>query len=64
MTQELFQRLGLALAIGLLVGLERGWKSREELEGERAAGLRTYALSGLLGGVSAALASGSTSSAT
>jgi uncharacterized membrane protein (DUF4010 family) len=57
MTQELFQRLGLALAIGLLVGLERGWKSREEHEGERAAGLRTYALTGLLGGVSAALAS-------
>jgi uncharacterized membrane protein (DUF4010 family) len=56
MTQELFQRLGLALAIGLMVGLERGWKSREELEGERAAGLRTYALTGLLGGVSAALA--------
>jgi uncharacterized membrane protein YhiD involved in acid resistance len=23
---EVFQRLGLALAIGLLVGLERGWK--------------------------------------
>jgi len=54
---ELFQRLAVALAIGLLVGLERGWKTREEAEGERAAGLRTFALAGLLGGVSAALAS-------
>jgi uncharacterized membrane protein YhiD involved in acid resistance len=49
-------RLGLALAIGLLVGLERGWKAREEAEGERVAGLRTYALSGLLGGLSALIA--------
>jgi len=54
---HLFQRLGLALAIGLLVGLERGWQSREESEGERTAGIRTYALTGLLGGISAALSS-------
>lgn len=52
----IFQRLGLALAIGLLVGLERGWKAREAAEGERVAGLRTYALSGLLGGLSALIA--------
>ena len=52
----IFQRLGLALAIGLLVGLERGWKARKEAEGERVAGLRTYALSGLLGGLSALIA--------
>ena len=48
-------RLGIALAIGLLIGLERGWSAREEREGERAAGLRTHALSGLLGGVTALL---------
>jgi uncharacterized membrane protein (DUF4010 family) len=53
---EIFQRLGLSLAIGLLVGLERGWKAREEAEGGRVAGLRTYALSGLLGGLSALIA--------
>ncbi|MET1026719.1 MAG: MgtC/SapB family protein [Dongiaceae bacterium] len=53
---ELFRRLGIALAIGLLIGLERGWQSRGAAEGSRTAGLRTYALSGLLGGVSAALA--------
>ena len=42
--------LGIALAIGLLIGIERGWKSREAKEGERIAGLRTYGLTGLLGG--------------
>ena len=42
--------LGSALAIGLLIGIERGWKSREAKEGERVAGLRTYGLAGLLGG--------------
>jgi uncharacterized membrane protein (DUF4010 family) len=52
---ELFRRLALALAIGLLIGLERGWQLREEAEGERTAGLRTHALTGLLGGICAAL---------
>ena len=42
--------LAAALAIGLLVGTERGWRSREVKEGERVAGLRTYGLIGLLGG--------------
>lgn len=53
--QELLTRLAVALAIGLLVGLERGWHTRDEDEQKRAAGLRTFALSGLLGGVSAAV---------
>jgi uncharacterized membrane protein (DUF4010 family) len=48
---ELIQRLSIALAIGLLIGLERGWVARDEAEGERAAGLRTHGLAGLLGGV-------------
>lgn len=50
-TIELFQRLSMALAIGLLIGLERGWQAREDAEGERAAGFRTNALAALLGGV-------------
>jgi uncharacterized membrane protein (DUF4010 family) len=50
-------RLAIALAIGLLIGLERGWSSREEKEGGRAAGIRTHALSSLLGGVSGQLSS-------
>jgi len=40
-----------ALAVGLLIGLERGWHEREVHEGGRVAGLRTFALTGLLGGV-------------
>ena len=50
-TFELFQRLSVALAVGLLIGLERGWQGRTDREGERAAGLRTHALAGLLGGI-------------
>jgi uncharacterized membrane protein (DUF4010 family) len=54
--QQLFYQLGVALAVGLLVGVERGWKARDVHEGERVAGVRTYGLLGLLGGVSALLA--------
>lgn len=53
---DVFMRLGLALSIGLLLGLERGWHSRTEAEGDRIAGIRTFALTGLLGGVSGWLA--------
>jgi uncharacterized membrane protein (DUF4010 family) len=38
-----------------VIGIERGWTMREEAEGERTVGLRTFALSGLLGGVVATL---------
>ncbi len=55
-TAELFQRFSLALAIGLLIGIERGWHNREEPEGERAAGLRTHTLSAVLGAVWGAIA--------
>jgi uncharacterized membrane protein (DUF4010 family) len=47
--------LAVALAAGLLVGLERGWRDRELPDGARVAGLRTFALIGLLGGVLASL---------
>ena len=50
-TLDDFQSLAIALAIGLLIGVERGWHERKEAEGERAAGLRTHALLGLLGGI-------------
>lgn len=53
---DIFMRLGLALAIGLLLGLERGWHGRTEAEGDRIAGIRTFALTGILGGVSGWLA--------
>ncbi|MDT8404902.1 MgtC/SapB family protein [Sulfuriflexus sp.] len=54
--QLTFYYLSVALAIGLLIGIERGWKEREAKEGERVAGVRTYGLIGLLGGTSALLA--------
>ncbi|MGO4816278.1 MgtC/SapB family protein, partial [Cupriavidus sp. 2MCAB6] len=50
----LLSRLAVSLAIGLVVGLERGWRTRDEDDHQRAAGLRTFALSGLLGGVTGA----------
>lgn len=39
-----------ALAVGLLIGAERGWQERNTEDGRLAAGIRTFALSGLLGG--------------
>lgn len=51
--QDMLLRLGLALAIGLLVGIERHWRERDAEPGSRTAGLRTFGLSGLLGGVAA-----------
>jgi len=56
--EELIRRLAAALAIGLLVGTERHWRERQEAAGRRTAGVRTFALTGLLGGVIAVLASG------
>ncbi|MEQ9145819.1 MAG: MgtC/SapB family protein [Parvibaculaceae bacterium] len=46
-----YQRLALALGIGLIVGLERGWQQRESSSGSSAAGVRTFALMGFLGGL-------------
>lgn len=54
--ENLLSRLALALGIGLLFGLERGWRRREAEPGSRAAGIRTFGISGLLGGVLGALA--------
>lgn len=48
---DLFERLGLALAIGLLMGVERGWQAREAAHGGALAGIRTFALIGLFGGI-------------
>ncbi len=43
--------LALALGIGLLIGIERGWRTRDEAPGERVAGVRTFTLIGLIGGL-------------
>lgn len=48
----------LALGLGLLIGLERGWRLREEHEGGRIAGIRTFGLLGLGGGLCGLAANG------
>lgn len=49
-------RLGIAVLIGAIVGLQRGWVTRNQQEGQRVAGIRTYSLIGLLGGLIGLLA--------
>lgn len=53
--------LTVALLLGALIGLERGWGARHKKAGERIAGIRTHALVGLLGGISALLSRDMTS---
>lgn len=55
MDEPLLHRLAVALGVGLIVGVERGWKTRLEASGVRTAGLRTFSLAGVLGGVLAAI---------
>lgn len=51
MDETLWHRLAVALGIGLIVGLERGWNMREQRGGLRIAGLRTFTIAALGGGV-------------
>ncbi|EWC41887.1 DUF4010 domain-containing protein [Pseudomonas stutzeri] len=53
MTIELFLNLATALAVGLLIGTERSWSGRESPGQELVAGIRTFGLAGLLGGLAA-----------
>lgn len=52
---DTFSRLAMALGIGFLIGIERGWRHRGAPDGTRAAGLRTHAVIGLMGGLTGAL---------
>lgn len=52
---EILLHLLVAFAIGLLIGIERGWSGKQEEEGDRVAGIRTFSLIGILGGVWAIL---------
>ena len=49
--EDQLSRVALAFGIGLLIGLERGWRTREAAPGSRTAGIRTFAITGLLGGI-------------
>jgi uncharacterized membrane protein (DUF4010 family) len=51
-----YRDLAVALAAGLLVGIERGWRQRDITSGGRVAGIRTFALLGVLGGTIGILA--------
>lgn len=48
--------LATALALGLLIGTERGFSGRRTPDLQMAAGIRTFALLGLIGGLAALLA--------
>src|SRR5262249_31955877 len=54
--EDLLSRFAVALGLGLLIGLERGWRTRGAEAGSRAAGSRTFAMGGRLGGVLGGLA--------
>jgi uncharacterized membrane protein (DUF4010 family) len=51
MPPEQLQRLALATAIGLLIGVQRGWQERDAQDGSRVAGIRTFTLIAMLGGI-------------
>lgn len=55
-TQELLFNLATALAVGLLIGTERGWSARDSSDGQLVAGIRTFGLTGLFGGLAALVA--------
>lgn len=52
------EAIALALVLGLLVGVQRGWVQRKAAAGTRFAGIRTFALLGLAGGIAGALQQG------
>lgn len=48
---HLVWNLVIALLLGAIVGTQRGWVMRNSAEGSRIAGIRTFSLVGLLGGL-------------
>ena len=50
--------VGAAIAVGLLIGIERGWKLRGVAAGGRVAGIRTFTLLGLFGGLAGLIGAG------
>ncbi|MFM2612003.1 MgtC/SapB family protein [Vibrio campbellii] len=54
--EHLIWNLFIALLLGAIVGTQRGWVMRNSIEGSRVAGIRTFSLVGLLGGLVGILA--------
>ena len=54
--QRILVELAVALAIGLLFGLERGWHGEQDDDNKKPAGVRTFGLIGLFGGVGGVIA--------
>lgn len=52
----IYRDLAIALAAGLLIGVERGWTMRDEQRGTRIAGIRTFGLIAAMGGLVALIA--------
>ena len=52
---DILPHIGAALAVGLMIGLERGWKLRDALDGHRVAGIRTFTLLALGAGLAGVL---------
>ena len=57
--RDIATRLAIAALVGLAAGLEREWSGHASGPDARFAGLRTFCLLGLLGGVAGILASSS-----
>ncbi len=49
--QHTIWNLFISLLLGAIVGTQRGWVMRNSVEGSRVAGIRTFSLVGLLGGL-------------
>lgn len=56
MDWSIVNRLGVALAIGLIIGAERDWQNQQQDTNVSAAGVRSFGFVGLLGGIAMLLA--------
>ena len=50
-------RVGVGLVVGVLIGLERGFSLKDEPDGSRVAGVRTFSLLGLTGAIAGLIGS-------
>lgn len=53
---EKYTDILIAIGLSLLIGLERGWHAKDENEGKRIAGIRTFAITGIFAALSVFLA--------